>query len=394
MAASWGLQLIVERLVSSGRVDVNGRDSDGRTALHVAIDNQHESIIQMLMSNAQAQLNLRIKDRKGMTPFALALLRKNEKVARGIVSLERGAAEEKDNKGRTFLHTAVEQNSVETVLFLLALRVNVNSKDANGLTPLHYAVIANNDMTVRNLILAGADINEKTPQKRTALHIAAKHDRASIASILLDNKIDFDTVDDSQANALHLAVQEGHVDTVRILLTQSAINAEAINIKGQNPMHVLCSSSPERAPAIFEIFIESMPNYPIDKQDANGSTPLLLAYVNAHGQLARALVRAHALLGTTNKEGLSIFNAPVASKSLLNKLLDMISKEPTWTEGDNCLECGVKFGIATRKHHCRHCGRLVCSKCSSNDMPIIKFNLHKPVRVCQVCFDVLNGSVL
>ena len=38
----------------------------------------------------------------------------------------------------------------------------------------------------------------------------------------------------------------------------------------------------------------------------------------------------------------------------------------------------------------RHCGRLLCSKCSGKDMPIIKFNLSKPVRVCDVCFDVLT----
>ena len=37
----------------------------------------------------------------------------------------------------------------------------------------------------------------------------------------------------------------------------------------------------------------------------------------------------------------------------------------------------------------RHCGRLLCSKCSDKDMPIIKFNLNKPVRVCSPCFEVL-----
>lgn len=38
----------------------------------------------------------------------------------------------------------------------------------------------------------------------------------------------------------------------------------------------------------------------------------------------------------------------------------------------------------------RHCGRLLCSKCSAKDMPIIKYNLSKPVRVCEMCFDVLS----
>lgn len=38
----------------------------------------------------------------------------------------------------------------------------------------------------------------------------------------------------------------------------------------------------------------------------------------------------------------------------------------------------------------RHCGRLLCAKCSSKDMPIVKYNQQKPVRVCDVCFDVLS----
>lgn len=38
----------------------------------------------------------------------------------------------------------------------------------------------------------------------------------------------------------------------------------------------------------------------------------------------------------------------------------------------------------------RHCGRLLCSKCSDKDIPIIKYNIPKPVRVCEMCFDVLT----
>ena len=53
----------------------------------------------------------------------------------------------------------------------------------------------------------------------------------------------------------------------------------------------------------------------------------------------------------------------------------------------------AKFGLTTRRHHCRHCGRLLCSKCSSKEMPIMKYNLSKPVRVCDVCSDLLTLGV-
>jgi len=42
----------------------------------------------------------------------------------------------------------------------------------------------------------------------------------------------------------------------------------------------------------------------------------------------------------------------------------------------------------------RHCGRILCAKCSEKDMPIIKYNIVKPVRICDICFNVLtHGTV-
>ena len=50
-------------------------------------------------------------------------------------------------------------------------------------------------------------------------------------------------------------------------------------------------------------------------------------------------------------QGVSIFNCHVATKQLLYRLLDFLSQEPKWGEGDVCEECTAKFGITTRKHH-------------------------------------------
>ena len=80
-------------------------------------------------------------------------------------------------------------------------------------------------------------------------------------------------------------------------------------------------------------------------------TALLLAYMKGNGSLCRALISAGAVLGTMNSQGISMFNCQVASKQLLNRLLDFLSVEPKWGEGDFCEECTNKFGITNRKHH-------------------------------------------
>ena len=59
-----------------------------------------------------------------------------------------------DNKGRNFLHLAVQKNDMESVLFLISVRANVNSRvqDASQMTPLHLAVQTGSDIMVRNLV--------------------------------------------------------------------------------------------------------------------------------------------------------------------------------------------------------------------------------------------------
>jgi hypothetical protein len=48
---------------------------------------------------------------------------------------------------------------------------------------------------------------------------------------------------------------------------------------------------------------------------------LLLAYLNGNGRLCRELLKKGSTLSTVNKNGISIFNAEVASKKLLFSLL-------------------------------------------------------------------------
>merc|ERR1711971_1126965 len=61
---------------------------------------------------------------------------------------------------------------------------------------------------------------------------------------------------------------------------------------------------------------------------------------------------------------------------------------PEWAEGDVCNRCRVAFGMMTRRHHCRACGQVFCSKCSSKSCHLPKFGIEREVRVCDPCFDL------
>ncbi len=56
-----------------------------------------------------------------------------------------------------------------------------------------------------------------------------------------------------------------------------------------------------------------------------------------------------------------------------------------------CQRCHVDFTILIRRHHCRACGKVVCSECSDNRAPL-KFKNYEAVRVCDQCYDELFAS--
>lgn len=57
-----------------------------------------------------------------------------------------------------------------------------------------------------------------------------------------------------------------------------------------------------------------------------------------------------------------------------------------WQHNSSANECGLckkPFTFVLRKHHCRSCGALVCSLCSSHKATVAAFT--QPVRVCDTC---------
>lgn len=68
---------------------------------------------------------------------------------------------------------------------------------------------------------------------------------------------------------------------------------------------------------------------------------------------------------------------------------------PLWkpdTNSPDCELCGTVFTLLYRRHHCRHCGVVVCDGCSSKRFKLPHVDSRRPVRVCDRCFTTLAGS--
>uniref|UniRef100_A0A914M6J7 FYVE-type domain-containing protein n=1 Tax=Meloidogyne incognita TaxID=6306 RepID=A0A914M6J7_MELIC len=58
-------------------------------------------------------------------------------------------------------------------------------------------------------------------------------------------------------------------------------------------------------------------------------------------------------------------------------------------EAVKCMCCHTShFTVIQRRHHCRACGKVVCSSCSSKSFMLEGIS-KKPVRVCDTCYNKL-----
>jgi len=71
----------------------------------------------------------------------------------------------------------------------------------------------------------------------------------------------------------------------------------------------------------------------------------------------------------------------------------MMPQPPQFESKNNCTKCNVQFGILKRKHHCRNCGKTYCNECSSKSLPIPQFGFVEPVRVCEICYELITSQV-
>lgn len=65
---------------------------------------------------------------------------------------------------------------------------------------------------------------------------------------------------------------------------------------------------------------------------------------------------------------------------------------PVWVKDaavSMCMECTVAFTTLKRRHHCRACGRIVCSQCSSGKASL-EYDDNKINRVCSNCHKILT----
>ena len=250
------------------RCDVNARDGDGRTALHVAASSSSRGSLETMRLLRAMRADLDARDGDGRTPLhvaaragaadACAFLLDQESLSTGepIYSERKRRLLARDGRGDAPAHLASAEGHAETALALLPDATSANNdafRGCGGWTCLHFAARGGHLELVDALT------------RMTGCPYA-----------------DVAAADDAGATALHVAAEVGVVAVLESLLAAAA----------ERDAHSAASGDRLIEPSTFS---------PLSGDKVSTSDPLVDADAHAHVRLsgARALARARTNAGVT-----------------------------------------------------------------------------------------------
>ncbi|KAI1209023.1 uncharacterized protein F4807DRAFT_428541 [Annulohypoxylon truncatum] len=257
-AAKFGLFHTAQRLINGGAaattttlevavdgghdndrgVDINAKDKHGQTALHIAINRDHEGMARLLIDHG-ADTNA--KDKKGRTPLnSLSGSEKSESFVKMLVDHD-AEVNTRDYLGKTPLFIAVEHYRLGLINSLLDHGVDINAKDCYNDTALQSLCVYGGKMCydlARLLIDRGADTKATDKRGNGLLHKAAAGGNEDLVKYLIDCNIDIDARDRHGRTPLHWSAGVANEPVVKYLIEKGA-NVNAVDVDGNTPLQYM-----------------------------------------------------------------------------------------------------------------------------------------------------------
>eukprot|EP01101_Sappina_pedata_P006415 TRINITY_DN3173_c0_g1_i1.p1 TRINITY_DN3173_c0_g1~~TRINITY_DN3173_c0_g1_i1.p1 ORF type:complete len:578 (+),score=132.52 TRINITY_DN3173_c0_g1_i1:113-1846(+) len=207
--------------------DINHRDQQGRTPLHVASQEGLHDMLLVLLSEYNAAVN--VQDLLHKTPVHAAAEGAYTNCLETLI--EHGAdINVQSLTGSTPLHSASEASRLNTARMLIKNSAMLNVRDAEGFTPLLISTKRGDAEIVRLFLENGANVHIQDSNGFTPLMHACVEGQEEIVDLLLQYGADPNDRDDNGMSALHCACLNGSVpilDRLLLACTQSEKGAGA-----------------------------------------------------------------------------------------------------------------------------------------------------------------------
>ncbi|XP_025099577.1 inversin-like isoform X3 [Pomacea canaliculata] len=260
-------------------------DIEGKTPLHCAAsccDPEAVQCVKLILETTPSVINW--QDYEGRTALHLAVADGNQSIVDLLTSVEKCTVSALDNMFRTPLHWAAFLGHSRIVKLLLQNSADCTSSDSNGATPLHYAAQNNFDETV-DVFLSWKNMDEPDLEGRTAFMWAAGKGAANVLQVFFKHGVDVQQEDKTGGTALHAAGLAGYAETVQLLLKHGA----SINATDQAKHTPLLRACEMGHTDVVQTLIDR--GACVDILDQDGRSPLHWAALGGHAYICQILIK-------------------------------------------------------------------------------------------------------
>ena len=157
MACELGEVAVVEDYLQAGLIDINQCSDTGWAPLHLACNEQNDTLLTLLL--AQNDIKINLVGCYGYTSLHIACEQGDENMVRLLLSQKNLDPNLRDDFGRTALYIACDEGYDAIVALLLTknLDVDINQATKQGSTPLYIACCEGHESVV-DLLLTHPDI--------------------------------------------------------------------------------------------------------------------------------------------------------------------------------------------------------------------------------------------
>lgn len=192
--------------------DVNARNSDGNSALYLAVLKRNQKAIEVLL---EKNADIFSSNSTGYSPLRLALTTGGD-VQDWLITNDTIKAQ--DGSGNTALHYAALWGLRDAAAYLIAKGAAVEAKNARGEVPLFNAAQIDNTALIDTLMTGGASVNARDNLGSTSLHVAVRWDSQNAARRLIQLGADVNAQNSAGKSPLAEAALAGKIGASRILM--------------------------------------------------------------------------------------------------------------------------------------------------------------------------------
>uniref|UniRef100_A0ABD2XG96 Uncharacterized protein n=1 Tax=Trichogramma kaykai TaxID=54128 RepID=A0ABD2XG96_9HYME len=173
-------------------------------------------------------------------------------------------------------------------------------------SPLHLALKWNQKQVIELLLRSGDDANSADEEGSTPLHRLIEKGSFKLAKLIFGicdetrQTVQVNAQDDQGWTPIQYAVQFDFRKAPVLLLRRGA-DPNIVNAEEKNTLHILCQKDTDDD--TVRLFFIGNSSLRVNAQDKLGNTPLHLALMNAHKELAEVLLRNGADPNLCNEDG-------------------------------------------------------------------------------------------